>query len=268
MLIEKYLKEIKSVKPYILSIVVVLTLSYSVYIFCSDAVIREIGKEDGLFEWMTALFFLFASILCFATFKRNKNIFVLGLAMMFFIGMGEEVSWGQRLIGFKTPDEIKKVNVQRETNIHNLEIFNDKDLNGVRKIGWQRFLEINLLFRIFSVAFLILLPLSVFYFRWHREINKKFRLPLVPFTLGIFFLVSWLIFNSIRYYFLPVGKPEKLYATISEVFECTVSYIYFAVTLYFYNTKNDSFLWGNLNQPASIKLENASRETKIAVARA
>ena len=107
MLIKNYFKEITSLKHYILSIILIITFSYSIYMFCSDAVIMEIGKEDSFFEWITAIFFLFASVLCFATFKRNKNIFVLGLALMFFMGMGEEISWGQRIIGFTTPAELK-----------------------------------------------------------------------------------------------------------------------------------------------------------------
>ena len=206
-----------------------------------------IGKEDSLFEWITAIFFLFASILCFLAFKRNKNIFVLGLAMIFFIGMGEEISWGQRIIGFTTPAEIKMVNVQKETNIHNLEIFNDKYLNGVKKTGLQRLLEINMLFRIFSVSFLILLPLIIFQFKFRLKINEKFKLPLTPVSMGIFFLISWCIFYSIKYFLLPKGKSPGVYLSVGEVFECTAAYVYFTVALYFYNTKDDSYLGADLN---------------------
>jgi hypothetical protein len=268
MLIESYLKEIKSLKPYILSIIVVIALSYSIYIYCSDDLIKFLGKEDSFFEWLTAIFFLFTSVLCFITFKRNKNIFVLGLAIMMFIGMGEEISWGQRIIGFKTPEELKSVNVQKETNIHNLEIFNDKYLNGVTKTGWQRILEINILFRVFSVCFLILLPIIVFHFKSRIEINKKFKLPVAPFTMGIFFLISWTIFYSIKYFLLPRGKSLGVYLSVGEVFEFTAAYVYFVVALYFHNTKDDSFLGRNLNQPAIVKKESDFTETKLSVVRA
>lgn len=268
MLIESYLKEMKSLKPYILSIIVVIALSYSIYIFCSDDVIKLIGKEDSVFEWLTAIFFLFASVLCFITFKRNKNIFVLGLAMMFFMGMGEEISWGQRIIGFKTPEELKSVNVQKETNIHNLEIFNDKFMNGVTKTGWQRVMEINILFRVFSVCFLILLPISIFYFKSRIEINKKFKLPVAPFTMGIFFFISWTIFYSIKYFLLPRGKSLAVYLSVGEVFEFTAAYVYFVVALYFYKTKDDSFLGRNLNQPAIVKKKSEFTETKLSIVRA
>lgn len=32
----------------------------------------------------------------------------------------EEISWCQRIVGFKTPEEILKLNSQQEFNIHNL----------------------------------------------------------------------------------------------------------------------------------------------------
>lgn len=31
----------------------------------------------------------------------------------------EEISWGQRLTGFKTPESYVAINIQKETNIHN-----------------------------------------------------------------------------------------------------------------------------------------------------
>ena len=37
--------------------------------------------------------------------------------------MGEEISWGQRIFNIATPETISQMNVQDETNIHNLEFF-------------------------------------------------------------------------------------------------------------------------------------------------
>ena len=265
MLLKNYLKEISLLKLYIISIILIITFSYSIYIFCSDAVIMEIRKEDSFFEWITAILFLFASVLCFATFKRNKNIFVLGLALMFFMGMGEEISWGQRIIGFATPEEFKTVNVQNETNIHNLEIFNDKYLSGVKKTGLQRLMEINILFRMFSVSFLILLPLIIYQLKFQEKINKKLRLPIAPLTMGIFFLISWCIFYSTKYFLLPRGKDLGIYLSVGEVFECTAAYVYFTVALYFYNTKDDSYLGANAIQ-ATVDLNHEVLLPQIKIA--
>ena len=256
MLIKNYFRELSSLRLYILSIILIITFSYSIYIFCSNEVISKLCDEDSFFECLTAIFFLLASVLCFVTFKRNKNIFVLGLAMMLFIGMGEEISWGQRIIGFATPGAIKKVNVQQETNIHNLEVFNIKYMNGVKKTSLQRLLEINMLFRIFSVSFLILLPLIIYQLKFQKKIKEKFKLPIAPVSMGIFFLMSWAIFYSIKRYLLSSASSAGIALSVGEVFECTAAYLYFAVALYFYNTKDDSYLGANSIE-ATVNLKQA-----------
>ena len=265
MLLKNYLKEISLLKLYILSIILIITFSYSIYIFCSDKVISVICDEDNLFEWLTAMFFLFSSVLCFATFKRNKNIFVLGLALMFFMGMGEEISWGQRQIGFDTPAGLQAINVQHETNIHNIEFFNGLYLTGVKKTGLQRLFEINILFRMFSVSFLIMLPLLISRLKLKTEINKKLKLPIAPVTIGAFFLISWCLFYSIKYFLLPQGNPHGSYLSVGEVFEFTAAYVYFVVALFFYNTKDDSYLGANAIQ-ATVDLNHEVLLPEIKIA--
>lgn len=44
--------------------------------------------------------------------------------------VGEEISWGQRIFGFETPDWLKTKNLQKETNFHNL--FED----GLQSVKW------------------------------------------------------------------------------------------------------------------------------------
>jgi hypothetical protein len=48
---------------------------------------------------------------------------LLGLGL-FFLGM-EEISWGQRLFGFRSPRTLENVNVQGEVNVHNLWVIDD-----------------------------------------------------------------------------------------------------------------------------------------------
>jgi tetratricopeptide (TPR) repeat protein len=40
-------------------------------------------------------------------------------ALVFFYGAGEEISWGQRLLGFSSPAVFEDYNLQEETNLHN-----------------------------------------------------------------------------------------------------------------------------------------------------
>jgi hypothetical protein len=45
------------------------------------------------------------------------------LAVALFFVAGEEISWGQRLLGFHTPAEFAQRNLQGETTVHNLSLF-------------------------------------------------------------------------------------------------------------------------------------------------
>jgi len=67
-------------------------------------------------------------------------------------------------------------------------------------------------------------------------------MPVVPVSIGVFFIVSWVIFYALKYYILPAGKVQRFYLSAGEIFEFTSAYIYFIVALYFYNSKNDNFL--------------------------
>lgn len=40
-------------------------------------------------------------------------------AVGFFVVAGEEISWGQRIFGFKTPENYAKMNTQHELTLHN-----------------------------------------------------------------------------------------------------------------------------------------------------
>ena len=43
----------------------------------------------------------------------------MGGTVLFFIA-GEEISWGQRIFGYMTPDWVAERNIQKEFNLHNL----------------------------------------------------------------------------------------------------------------------------------------------------
>ncbi|MEP6926711.1 MAG: hypothetical protein ABI834_03700 [Ginsengibacter sp.] len=207
-----------------------------------------LGKEDGFFENLTFIFFVFAVILFFISFLRTKNIFLLGLALLFLFGAGEEISWGQRILHFRTPNSMYDINAQHEFNIHNLEIFNYTNLKKVKKSGLKRLLDFNLLYRIFSMIFLVCIPVFFYHIKTRLITNKKIQMPVAPVTIGIFFFITLVVFYSLKYFILPVTKVQRYYFAITEVFEFTTSYIYFTVALYFYNRKDNKFLGKDIKQ--------------------
>ena len=78
--------------------------------------------EDLFGEWGQTFFFASACVLSFrVALSRSRHrwfFVVLGLAL--FYTVMEEISWGQRIFGFETPEFFREHNLQRETNLHNM----------------------------------------------------------------------------------------------------------------------------------------------------
>ena len=111
---------------------ILLTLGYYAHLAFDFPLERPIYREDGILETMTAVFFLgAASLLFIRSFRKTPNdslgrerfwsivLYGLPAVVCFVIGM-EEISWGQRLFNWHTPEFISAVNYQNETNFHNL----------------------------------------------------------------------------------------------------------------------------------------------------
>jgi hypothetical protein len=197
--------------------------------------------ESQFFELGTAILFLTTSFFCLLSFLYNRNIFLLLLSILLFFGAGEELSWGQNFIGFKTPDELNKINVQKEFNIHNIEIFNTNNFDHTQKKGWHRLLEINFLFRVFIILYGIILPLSVFHNKWINKIVSKIKIPIAPISLGVFFFVSWLSFKIVLY-FLPTEKNNNYYESAGEIFEFLTAYVFFLIGIYFFKMRKENIM--------------------------
>jgi uncharacterized membrane protein SirB2 len=84
-------------------------------------------QEDGWAEWATFLAFATACVLGVQAFRESRDKvgrwerwYGLGLALFCLFVAGEEISWGQRLLGFRPPNYFLEQNYQQEANLHNL----------------------------------------------------------------------------------------------------------------------------------------------------
>ena len=80
--------------------------------------------EDYWVENLTAALFVLTGLLLFTTAlaersRFRRGVYILGGIAMVFIA-GEEISWGQRIIGLATPDFLIDLNAQDELNVHNI----------------------------------------------------------------------------------------------------------------------------------------------------
>ena len=113
-------------------------------------------SEDGPLEWIQFIEYAISSILALLIYirtKRKKNINTiiwLLIAFLSFVIAGEEISWGERITGIGI-NSISEINVQGETNFHNLPFFHNYLLDPIFEIsciflgwfGWRRFNKIE-----------------------------------------------------------------------------------------------------------------------------
>ena len=99
-------------------------LFFSSLLAAAPSTFEALAKEDDWVESLTAVWFLLAGLVLFVTALVERSFFrrcvyiLGGMAMMF--AAGEEISWGQRIFGFATPDFLIHLNESKEFNVHNI----------------------------------------------------------------------------------------------------------------------------------------------------
>lgn len=117
------------IKTYYLLSIALLAVCF---IFKSNV---PIAGEDGVLENTTVAFSflscIFLTYLALSYFKSvgKVKLALLGLSGAIFLFAMEEISWGQRIIGWETPEPLMKVNGQQESNLHNI-------FNGLFMVGY------------------------------------------------------------------------------------------------------------------------------------
>ncbi|HHQ48787.1 MAG TPA: hypothetical protein ENK19_07880 [Acidobacteria bacterium] len=169
--------------------------------FLSRARLVPLTVEDGPVENATALLFLVASVIMAETWwrsarpgRRPRRLHgLLVLAVLLFICFGEEISWGQRIFGWRTPPAIASLNLQGETNLHNLELFHPRNPDGTPKGFLPLLLNMNRLFALFWLAYCVVLPLLARRSETTRSLAARLGVPIPPLWIGGLFLLSFLV---------------------------------------------------------------------------
>ena len=182
-------KEIKTPWGKIIPEVNLFPIYYLFFIYCF-VYILPYGKlfigiswfdwlrsEDGPLEWMQFIEYAFSSLLAFLVFFRQRkkkevnSMIWLIIAFLSLLIAGEEISWGERLTGIGI-NSISNLNVQGETNFHNLPFFHNYLLDPVFEVsciflgwfGWKRFKGINAFPTKDLSLFFLFVALFYFYF--------------------------------------------------------------------------------------------------------
>lgn len=76
-------------------------------------------QEDRVIEWMSVVVFAAAGIALLVRAVRKHRPFDALVALFLLFVAGEEMSWGQRLLGLTPPSYFLEHNTQQEMNVHN-----------------------------------------------------------------------------------------------------------------------------------------------------
>ena len=89
--------------------------------------VKWYAGEDGVSEWWSVVTYLASAVMAIVTARvlaqlghPHLGLFHLLFAVLFLVAMMEEMSWGQRLFGWSTPETLTRVNEQGETTLHNI----------------------------------------------------------------------------------------------------------------------------------------------------
>jgi hypothetical protein len=186
------------------------------------------AAEDGPFEYATALIYGICCILFALMARRGKlpvksmrkfgrTILIVGSIGCFFI-MGEEVSWGQRIIGFETPEYWADNNYQQETTLHNLDWIYDNFTSSETGLLRANFFNLIMLGMGFALPLVALMP-------WVRRLTAGLAIPIIPLRYSVLFLGAWLFGKYLQDYAIQFNTPPEV-----REFLYAIGIIMFALT--------------------------------------
>lgn len=172
-----------------------IALSYAP-IFMSPDVLDAFIREDRIYETLSPIYLLVTSVVFAVAFFRSsvsfdlrnplwiRRMIFLGLALLFFFAAGEEISWGQRILGIETPEFIESHNVQKELTLHNLDIIQGADAIIPLNTGQVAAL--------FALTFGALIPLVA---RFVKPLGRRLEsvIPVLPVAFSIVFIANYAI---------------------------------------------------------------------------
>jgi hypothetical protein len=224
-------------------LVYIFIISTYFIVFLDEAQVIQLAREDGIIESFGAVFFLAASAFLITAYfnssghgnkfwklQTRRNIFYLLLGLLMLVCCGEEISWGQRLIGWDTPEAIKGMNMQNETNLHNLDIFYAKGPNAKDRTGVSRIFNLLTLFSLFWLAYFVLVPLANRVSQWMRGFFHHLGLPIPPLWIGGLFITNYVLFKLLNIEGL--GFEDKVLESINELKESNYAFNYAVFGMY------------------------------------
>ncbi|MBX9789739.1 MAG: tetratricopeptide repeat protein [Pirellulales bacterium] len=198
--------------------------------------------EDGPLETLGALSCLAGAVLFFAAFFQpkpstdsdglghsndrvarpggNRSIWCLLLAAMLVIMFGEEINWGERLLGFHVPEQWLDANIQHEFNLHNNRFVHAQLDENRLKFVWL----------LLSAAYLGALPLLAIAVPTVDRYLARLRLPLASGHLAVAVLVATSLYFALTNRKVVAGDYPGAH-DVGETNECLIEIAYLVLAV-------------------------------------
>ena len=219
-------------------IAVILIISTSVAVLTSDRNrMIALTREDGIVEYSAVLFYLASAGLMLilfgksASFRRaylfgtRRNISFLVIGVLFLIFAGEEISWGQRILNYESPDFWLQANRQGETTLHNLNFWEALDTEGNQKYGIVRFFSSAALYSYFWLTLCLILPVLDKVWLKANQFLKEAGVPVINIFYGVLFTLNYVVFEMLER--API-EPRP----VGEIKETNSALLFLAVSIY------------------------------------
>lgn len=230
------------VKLLSISIVYALfVLSYLFVLMIDKNLLIELAKEDGAIESVGAgLFLVSSSTFLFLYFRsksrhnmffgrlKKRNLYFGLLAILFFVCFGEEISWGQRIFEWQTPQILNDFNAQKEINLHNLWLFQASNPDGSNKSFMGLLFNMNRLFSIFWLSCCVIIPAINFFSTKTKLFLKYVGMPISPLWVGGLFVINYIIFHVAI-----IDLDGKSISSLNELKEANYAAAFTILSIYF-----------------------------------
>ena len=184
-------------------------------------------REDYWVESLTAVWFFLASLLFFTTAGAERDVFrrivyILGGITLLSVA-GEEISWGQRIIGYPTPNFLMELNVQKEFTIHNIRGIDNSP--ALIRYGFLMFCMVTCMAFFCDKKFLFGIPTPSILLAFGAMVASQIDSPREISILSAEFILNLSILLFVIYAFVS-RHAELITASISTAaLALTVSYV-------------------------------------------
>jgi len=183
-------------------------------------------REDSLYESLSPLYLAVSAIMFGLAFYRSRGrlgfnaaglqrLSFLGLAGTFLAATFEEISWGQRIFNFATPNFMEDANAQKEFTFHNLKFFQGDD--AVLPLDFDQ------LAAIFALTMGLLIPVACAVIPALGAFVHP-RFPVLPIQFSVLFAMNYGL-QKLAVRFLPLfpelyhNTTRKMPAVVHEIRE-------------------------------------------------